>query len=167
MNTKFSTSLKEIRNLEDTFWSPKTKVETKIKKLNQTLRDNQDYKKFMLSVIEDASWKNIKWTLAWLAAKQILPRWLMGQIWAWWAAAAIAWWASIIPVILTLWIASPRLLGTVSRTLWLGADKLKKFINIATKNIPEWVKGIPELEPIKTWVKWAGTVWPVLDTTNQ
>lgn len=166
MNRDYRRMITTTKNLEDTFGSPKVKIETKINKLNQALRDNQDYKKFMLEIIEDSSWKNIKWKLAWLAAQEYLPRWLIWQIWAWGWAAALASWASIIPVVLTLWLASPRLLWNLSRTLWIWVDKLNKFINIFSKNAPTWIKAFPTTDVIRTWIQAAWTVWPTLETTE-
>jgi len=74
MNVQYRTELQSIRNLEDTFGNPKTKIETKINKLNMAMRDNQDFKKYMLNVLEDASGKNFKATLAGLASQNWLPR---------------------------------------------------------------------------------------------
>ncbi len=166
MNKDYNKMKSTIKNLEDTFWSPKTRIETKINKLNMALRDNQDYKKLMLKIIEDTSWKNIKWTLSWLAAKEWLPRWLIWQIWAWWAAAAAVWWASIFTTLATLWLASPRLLWTVARWLWISVDKLKSFVNTVNKHIPKTISSIPLKEWARTWIKWAWTVWPVLENAE-
>jgi len=166
MNRDYRKMMNTVKNLQDTFGSQDIKLETKINKLNMALRDNQDYKKYMLKVIEEASWKNIKWQLAWVAARQWLPRGLIWQIWIGSAAAAITSWVNIIPVLSSLSLASPRLLWTVARTLWIWADKLKGAINNLAKNVPWWIKGVPVKETLRTWVKGAWTVEPILDTTN-
>jgi len=55
MNQDYTKITNTIKNLQDTFGNPKTRIETKINKLNMALRDNQDYKKFMLSILEETS----------------------------------------------------------------------------------------------------------------
>ena len=167
MNQDYKKMTDTVKNLEDTFGSPDTKIETKINKLNMALRDNQDYKKFMLDIIEESSWKNIKWKLAWIAARELLPRWLMGQIWAWWAIWSLFAWASLFKVFWILAVSSPRLLWEVSRALWISLEKLQDSIKIISDNLPDQLKSVPLREPLRTWVKWAWITEDVLSNTNE
>lgn len=167
MNKDYKKMTTTVKNLQDTFGWPNVKIETKINKLNQALKDNQDYKKLMLSIIEESAGKNIRATLSWIASREILPRGLMGQIWVWWATWALVSWAAIIPVILTLWVASPRLLATVSRTLWVSVDTLKSFIKNASSKIPWWVSKVPVKETARQSIRVWDPVGTVLNDNEE
>ena len=121
----------------------------------------------MLWIIEDSSWTNIRAKLAWLASQKKLPQGLIWKLWVGWAMGALISWVSIIAVIVSLWVASPRLLWIVSRALWISTDKLTKFINLAKNNLPESVQKLPVKESLRTWIKTAWITWPILDNTNK
>jgi len=131
-----SNLLKELK--QATWVGKKENIATIWTKLKWLLKDNQEVRKAVVQKMQEITWRNVLWQVAWLQMQPKLPRWLMGVWVAWWLAL---WQLTqlvnpmyLIPLLAT----SPRLIWEIANAMgvWrkLVDDYYNKFKSYFNKN---------------------------------
>lgn len=104
--------------------------QTAITKLNSILRDNFTARQDMVKLIEQYTGKNIQAQVAGASLNPALAKWLAWVITWWW----IVFWQLANPAFWAwLWLASPRLIWEIAKTIWVTTNKLNDFITNVKK----------------------------------
>lgn len=100
-------------------------TQTALTKLNSILRDNFTARQDVVKLIEQYTGKNIQAQVAWASLNPALAKWLAWVVTWWgivfWQLANPAFWA-------WLWLASPRLIWEIAKTVWITTNKMNEFI---------------------------------------
>lgn len=123
---ELSNTIKEIEK----WLSLWTKVwhDPAVKKLQSIFRDNQEYRKSLVDLVEQYAGKDIQAKLAWIQLNPYLSRGIMWPLIAgWWlyalSFATVAWLIKALPLF------SPRLIWELANILWVSKNKITQAID--------------------------------------
>lgn len=132
MNEAYNLWKTQLKDISQALASTdRTSKFTAVTRLNQILKENQEFKKQMLDLLEKESGKNLVWKIAGTQLTSLTPK---GLVWAGlWGWLVFGW---LFNPTLRAWalLSSPRLIWETANVLWISQKKLTSMLS----RLPKW-----------------------------
>ena len=130
MTSEYNNVSKKINEITKTLsLGDKTSIDTGIKKLSSTLRQNNEYRQLLVKELEELGGKEFTSKIAGAAMNEWMPRGLMKIV----AGNAVLNSAAILKVIVLLPFTSPKIMGGLLFALGTSANKVNQVVGLLRK----------------------------------